>query len=218
MNYWRHRSKLPANRSSHERKIMRATRHMHWTVEFRVCYVLNVAGPPPAMCSVNRLHQMTSTISHPQLGLIRATSPKANVWTTEPLLIDAFGYVAPIEAWTEGGEPTPQQIAAMVTIHQATAEFRELVAGYMRNQYMQCERPAYRKTIGDPRYSQDLTEADLPELCEPSGIWRLITGILTVIIDQRADLSLEFTTTFDKSHDFAVRFRDGELYEVMMDG
>ena len=159
-----------------------------------------------------------ATVTHPQLGVIRATSPKADVWTTEPLRIGAFGYKACIEAWTEGGEPTPQQIAAMASIHQATSEFRELVAGYMHDQYMQWERPAYRKTIGDPRYTQNLTESDLPEISEPSEIWRLITGILTVIVDEEANLSLEFTTAFDQSHDFAVRFRDGELYEVMMDG
>ena len=159
-----------------------------------------------------------TSLTHPQLGVIRATSPKANVWTTEPLPIGAFGYLASIEAWTDGGEPSPQQIAAMVSIHQATPEFREMVAGYMRDQYMQWERPAYRKQIGDARYTQTLKEPDLPEIAEPSEIWKLITGILTVIIDERADLSLEFITTFDKSHNFAVRFRDGELYEVMMDG
>jgi hypothetical protein len=159
-----------------------------------------------------------ATITHPKLGVIQATSPKANVWTTQPLPIGAFGYVASIEAWTEGGEPTPEQIAAMVSIHQATPEFREVVAGHMRDQYMQWERPAYRKQIGDAQYTQTLTESDLPEIGEPSEMWKLITGILTVIIDERADLSLEFITTFDKSHDFAVRFRDGELYEVMMDG
>ena len=159
-----------------------------------------------------------NTIAHPQLGIIRATSSKANVWTTEPLPIGAFGYVACIEAWTEGGEPTARQMAAMVSIRQATPEFRDLVAGHMRDHYMQWERPAYRKQIGDARYTQNLAEADLPEISEPSEIWRLITGILTVIIDEEANLSLEFITTFDKSHDFAVRFRDGELYEVMMDG
>jgi len=88
----------------------------------------------------------------------------------------------------------------------------------MRDEYMQYGRPAYRKQIGDARYTQTLTESDLPEIAEPSEIWKLIAGILTVIIDERADLSLEFITTFDKSHDIAVRFRDGELYEVMMDG
>lgn len=162
---------------------------------------------------------MTSaTITHPHLGIIRATGPKANIWTTERLRIGAFGYIASIEAWTQGGEPTPHQIAAMVSIRHATPEFRELVAGHMRDQYMQWERPAYRKQIGDARYTPTLTESDLPEVSEPSGIWKLITGILTVVIDERADLSLEFTTTFDKSHDFAVRFRNGEPYEVMMDG
>jgi len=140
------------------------------------------------------------------------------VWSTEPLLIGAFGYSASIEVWTKGGEPTPQQIAAMLAIHEATPEFRDMVAGQMRDQYMQWERPAYRKQIGDPRYTQTLTESDLPEITEPSEIWKLITGILTVIIDENGDLSMEFTTTFDKSHDFAVRFRDGEVYEVMMDG
>jgi len=109
------------------------------------------------------LSPMTSaTISHPQLGLIRATD--THVWSTEPLLIGAFGYSASIEVWTKGGEPTPQQIAAMLAIHEATPEFRDMVAGQMRDQYMQWERPAYRKQIGDPRYTQTLTESDLPEI------------------------------------------------------
>ena len=29
--------------------------HMHWTAEFRFCYILDVAGPPPVMCIVMRL-------------------------------------------------------------------------------------------------------------------------------------------------------------------
>jgi len=161
---------------------------------------------------------MTRSISHPQLGIISATSPKGDSWSTESLSIGAFGYIAPIEAWTEGDAPTPKQIEAMVSIHQATPEFRELVAGYMREQYMEWERPAYRKQIGDTRYSHVLTEADLPEIIEPSGMWKLITGMLPVHIDEDANLSMAFTTTFDQSHEFAVRFRNGELYEVMMDG
>src|SRR5688572_2326998 len=161
---------------------------------------------------------MTPTITHPKLGIIRATSPKHDVWSTKPLPIGAFGYIAPIEVETKGDAPTPKQIDAMVSIHQATPEFRELVAGYMREQYMQWERPAYREQIGDTRYTRVLTEADLPEITEPSGIWNLITGMLPVGIDERANLWLLFTTTFDQSHEFAVRFRDGELYEVMMDG
>lgn len=159
-----------------------------------------------------------NAIVHPQLGTITSRSPKNDDWTTEPLLIGSFGYVVPIDACTEGGQPTPTQIAAMVSIHQATPEFREMVAGFMRDQYMQWERPAYRKQIGDTRYTRVLTEADLPEICEPSQIWQLITGMLPVHIDEDANLALAFTTTFDDSHEFAVRFCDGELYEVMMDG
>jgi hypothetical protein len=124
------------------------------------------------------------TIKHSQLGIIRATNPQASVWTTEPLFIGAYGYVAPIEAWTKGGEPIPQQIVAMVSIHQATPEFRRMVASYMQEQYMHYERPAYRKQIGDTRYTQTLTESDLPEINDASEIWKLITGILTVIIDE----------------------------------
>ena len=28
---------------------------MHWTAEFRLCYLSNVIGPPPVMCVVRRL-------------------------------------------------------------------------------------------------------------------------------------------------------------------
>src|SRR4051812_37784619 len=112
-------------------------------------------------------------INHPQLGNIRSETPNGTVWVTKPLLMGAFGYLAPIETWTEGGEPTSQQIAAMISIHQATPEFREMVAGAMREKYMNSERPAYLRQIGDPRYVQRLTESDLPELSEPSEMWKL---------------------------------------------
>jgi hypothetical protein len=46
----------------------------------------------------------------------------------------------------------------------------------------------------------------------------VITGIFSVIIDEKADLSLAFSTTFDRGHEFAVRFKNGGFYEVMMDG
>ncbi len=161
---------------------------------------------------------MRNTITHPKLGIIRAMSPAANVWATQPLPLGAFGYVAPIEVWTAGGVPGTEQVDAMLSIYQATPEFREQVAGYMLEQYIRWERPAYLKQVGDPRFRQVLHESDLPEIRNPSEIWRLITGLCSVIVDEEANLSLAFRTTFDKSHEFAVRFRDGELYEVMMDG
>ena len=109
----------------------------------------------------------------------------------------------------------------MTSAMQATDAFKTQVARHLLRHYMEYERPAYQKTIGDSRHTRALTESDLPELHEPSEIWRLITGLLGVYVeyvDGAADVEYLFTTTFDSDHDFQIHFRDGELYEMGMDG
>ncbi|MCE9518321.1 MAG: hypothetical protein K8R87_01940 [Verrucomicrobia bacterium] len=157
------------------------------------------------------------TITHPLLGAITTQCAKHEVWTTAPVRIGAFDCLVPITAWTKGEEPTPQQIAAMVSMHGATQEFKESVEGYIRDTYMEYDRPAYRKTIGDPRFKHNLSELDLPEIKEPSEIWRIIGRMLSVDVDEQANFSLSFTTTFDVEHNFVLRFENGELLDVVME-
>jgi hypothetical protein len=161
-------------------------------------------------------------IAHPQLGTLRGCGqPGYRTWETDPLQIGAFGYRAPVSLSTKSAAPSPRELALMVSVTQANEEFKELVARHLLQQYMDYERPAYRKQIDSSQYARALTESDLPELQNPSDVWRLITGLLGVYVEYRgaaADVTYLFTTTFDSDHEFEIRFRDGELYEMGMDG
>lgn len=144
-------------------------------------------------------------------------SSEGRVWTSLPWTIGEFGYVSRIEIWTPGGPPSERQIDATVRIATSKREFRKQVAEAMRREYDEYIRPEYLKTVGDPTYSNGLTVEDLPELQSADEIWRLIDGMM-VFIDEDGNLNLSFTPRFDRDHDFAVRFRDDEIYEVMLDG
>jgi hypothetical protein len=161
-------------------------------------------------------------IVHPQLGIIRGRGqPGYRTWETDPIKIGAFGYPASVSLSTKNAEPTHQELALMVSAAQASDEFKALIATHLSRQYMEYERPAYRKQIGSPEYTRLLTERDLPELRHPSDIWRLITGLLGVFVEYvegLADVEYLFTVSFDSDHGFQIRFRDGKLYEIGMDG
>jgi hypothetical protein len=157
------------------------------------------------------------TIVHPVLGIIMDIW-EGRVWQTAPRPLGAFGYVASIAIDTAGGEPSEAQMNAAARLANATPEFKAEVEGYLFGEYRENVRPAYIKTVGDPRYRARLTLGDLPEVEAPSGIWKVITGVNSVGIDEKGDIHLEFIPAFDPGHDFAVRFRGGKLYEVLIDG
>jgi len=158
------------------------------------------------------------TINHPDLGSLTPNDGRMLAWDTGPLLIGEFGFTVPIGFFTDGCPPTLEQLAAASRVSKASTSFKEEVAGYMLEEYNSNIRPYYIKTIADSRYSSTLNETDLPEITKASNIWQIISGLNSVWIDEQANLSLAFITKFDPDHDFAVRFRDGELYEIMMDG
>lgn len=158
-----------------------------------------------------------TAIHHPILGVITDVY-EGSVWRTAPIKIGTFGYEAEIEITTEEGPPTGEQLAAAAKVASSDDGFRDEVADYMKAEYTKYIRPSYLKTVGDPAFKRNLTEADLPEINSTSDIWKVIEGFNGVCIDEEGNLSLEFVPKFDRGHDFAVRFEDGELYEVLMDG
>src|SRR5882724_2781179 len=102
-------------------------------------------------------HKMDFMV-HPQLGSIRGQGlPGYRTWETDPVEIGAFGYRASISLSTKNAEPTEQELALMVSALQATEPFKTIVAAHLFQQYMDYERPAYRKQIGKPDYARVLT-------------------------------------------------------------
>jgi hypothetical protein len=159
-----------------------------------------------------------NSITHPILGTITDVHGIMLEWATETLQIDTFGYFTTINAFTQSCPPTEAQLAAMVDVLHASPDFKRVVEGLMFAAYRDWIRLSYLNENGDTRYRPLLPECDLPEIQCATDIWKVITGMNSTLIDANSDLSLSFKTTFDHEHDFAVRFRGGEVYEVMMDG
>ena len=161
---------------------------------------------------------MTSPISHPQLGPIKSITSNDNEWATEPLVIEGLGFTASIHAFTEGKPPSERQLAAMAKVLGAKKSMKKEMAEEMLDAYDSDIRPSYLRAISENRIKHPLTPADLPDLEEPRQIWKVISGLQNVFVDEKGDATFEFGLKFDPEHQLTVRYVDGEIDEAGLDG
>lgn len=146
------------------------------------------------------------SIDHEILGTVINNGGE---WTTNLLPIGAFGYSCPVIFSMDEGPPSKAHFAAAVNLLRSSEGFRGEVAEHMAQEYTKNIRPDCISRVD---------ESSLPELTMPGDIWKIITGLNAVFVDEELGIDLGFGVTFDRSHDFAVRIRDGMFYEVMLDG
>ena len=111
-----------------------------------------------------------------------------------------------------GREPSGKQVARLIDLLNAPREFRSRLSEAMFREYVDVLRPAYLANLADKRFSYPYSEADLPELLHPDGIWELIGGLRTVWIEEDGTRTLEWSLTYDPGHELSVVIgKNGEV-------
>jgi hypothetical protein len=156
-------------------------------------------------------------ILHPVLGPIVADSWEWRV--QREVNIPCTGYATKeisIVQKAPGG-PTPQQLAALMTLVEAPASFRNEIARAVFRAYKAEIHPEYFKMLSDTRYQYGVTLAALPAIEKPDEVWKFITRIYSVWVSEDATVDVQFTVTFDVEHELHVELHGKTIDSVYME-
>jgi hypothetical protein len=117
-------------------------------------------------------------------------------------------------------EPAQEQLQALVELMQAPAEFRHEIAKAIFGAYMSKIRPVYLEVLSassDPIADYGVAVSDLPEVDNAEDVWRFITALRYIWVNEDASVIVEYTVTFDDEHEIHVLLKSMGIERVWME-
>jgi hypothetical protein len=161
---------------------------------------------------------MTKRIVHPVLGDLEAEKWE---WRAQrEMSFPCTGFSTrniSIAVDSSLDQPSAGQLEALVNLLETPSSFRDVIAEAISQAYSTEIRSDYLNILSDTRYTYDFSRDDLPEIQAADDIWRLISGLHYIWVNEDATVNVNFSVTFDPEHELHVQLRGADFVRVWME-
>ncbi len=172
--------------------------------------------------ATKQTNQMSKQIDHPILGTIVGDGW---LWILQRKFAAPFSSITPKEmsiAVDDAQEhPSSIQLQVMVDPIQAPDSFREEIENALFEAYRDEIRPDTLLMFGDDPLAYGVSPEKvpeiLPEINEPTEIWRIVTGVASILVHEDAHIGIGFEVIFDEEHNVVVNIRDGHVDYIIVE-
>jgi hypothetical protein len=191
------------------------------------CLAMSCSGHNPSMRLPDRGPSGGATsgvvrkqINHPVLGVIQGENWEWYLRRQTETVFPCTGYSTKnvsIAVDRSLDRPTASQLQALVRLKKAPISFRDAIAQAVFRAYVDEIRPEYLKKISDTRYDYGVTLSDLPEALKPDDVWKFVTGLYYVWVNEDSTVSVEYSVTFDHEEELHVLIDGSRVERVWME-